>query len=119
MIRVIALGVLLVGGAASAGSDEPMHIDVSHPFSREVARERAQMLFDYWHKAYGVQCTWDGDRAHVAGRVMGINVNAMLVVTERNIGGDAEDPGPFVRGFARSYITRKLQKYMHPQYVEP
>ena len=57
--------------------------------------------------------------AHVAGRVMGIEINATLVVSDERIGGDADDPGLLVRGFARSYITKKLQKYMHPQYAEP
>jgi len=42
-----------------------------------------------------------------------------MVVTDTTIGGDAEDPGPFLRGIARGYITKKLQKYMHPQYLEP
>jgi hypothetical protein len=120
VIRAALLSVVLLSGAARAGgSDDKMHIMVAHQHSRADAHARAQMLFDYWKQRYGVQCTWTGDSAHVLGKVMGIDINAVLVVTDDSIGGDAEDPGPFVRGIAKSYITKKLQKYMHPQYLEP
>jgi hypothetical protein len=118
MIRALALGLVLTAGLAYA-DDGKMHFDVEHHFSKADARARAQMLFDYWKKAFGVQSTWQGDAAHVVGKVMGIDIDATLVVTERAIGGDGEDPGPLMRGLARSYVTKKLQKYMHPQYLEP
>src|SRR5437868_11552610 len=104
MMRAALLGIVLSASAAYAG-DEKMHFDVGHSWSKAVAHERAQYLFDYWKQAFGVQTTWEGDRAVVAGRVMGIQINAVLVVTDTSIGGDGEDPGPFMRGIARSYIT--------------
>lgn len=115
---MIVLSVALFSSAANA-ADDKMRIDVAHQHSKSDARARAQMLFDYWHQRYGVECTWRDDAAHVVGRVMGVEINAVLVVGDGHIGGEAEDPGPFVRGLAKSYITKKLQKYMHPQYVEP
>jgi hypothetical protein len=118
MTRAAVLVLVLCSTAAYAGDDK-LHFDVAHSWGKAVAHERAQYLFDYWKKAYGVQSTWDGDRAIVAGRVMGIQINAVLVITDTSIGGDGEDPGIFMRGIARSYITKKLQKYMHPQYLEP
>ncbi|MBL8950593.1 MAG: polyhydroxyalkanoic acid system family protein [Myxococcaceae bacterium] len=118
MIRAIVLSVVLVGSTAFAGG-EKMHFDVPHHFSKADARARTQMMFDWWQKAYGVAVSWSGDQAHVVGRVKGIDIDAVLVVTEKNVGGEAEDPGMLVRGLARSYITRYLQKYMHPQYEEP
>lgn len=118
MIRVGALGLILAAGVAAA-DESRLRIDVEHGFSRQDAKSRAQMLFNYWRQAFGVQCTWAGDTAHVAGTVMGVSINADLVVDDDRIGGDTEDPGPFLRSLARSYITRKLQKYMHPQYLEP
>ncbi len=124
VLRAIALGIVLVGGSAFAeesgsGNDGKMHFDVPHGFSKADARARTQMLFDYWKKAFGVVAVWSGDQAHVVGRVMGIDIDAVLVVTDTNVGGDGEDPGVLVRGLARSYVTKKLQKYMHPQYEEP
>src|SRR5690349_13072887 len=99
VLRAIALGIVLVGGSAFA-EEAKMHFDVEHHFSKADARARTQMLFDYWKKAYGVHSTWSGDRAYVAGKVMGIEINAVLVVTENSVGGDGEDPGLFVRGLA-------------------
>jgi hypothetical protein len=122
VLRTIALGlVLFVGGSAFAGGsdDDRMHFDVQHHFSKADARARTQMLFDYWKKAYGVDSAWQGDTARISGRVMGVTIDAVLVVTDDRVGGEGEDPGPFVRGLARSYITKKLQKYMDPQYREP
>lgn len=115
---MFVLSAVVLSTAASA-ADEKMRIDVAHQHSKADARARAQLLFDYWHQRYGVECSWHDDAAHVVGRVMGIDINAVLVVSDDRIGGEADDPGPFVRGLAKSYITRKLQKYMHPQYVEP
>jgi hypothetical protein len=116
---MIVLSVVLASSSAIAHEDNKLHIAVPHQHSKSDAVARAKMLFDYWHQRYGVETTWDGDSAHVVGRVMGIDINAVLVVGEDSIGGDAEDPGPFFRGLAKSYITKKLQKYMHPQYREP
>jgi len=123
VLRAIALGIVLAGGAAfaegSGAASEKLHFDVEHHFSKADARARTQMLFDYWRKAFGVVSTWSGDRAYIAGKVMGIEINAVLVVTDSSVGGDGDDPGLLMRSLARSYITKKLQKYMHPQYEEP
>jgi hypothetical protein len=116
--RILALGVVLLASTAFASDEEKMHFDVEHHFTKADARARAQMLFEYWRRAYGVDTQWDGDRAHVVGRVLGIDINAVLEVTDQHIGGDGDDPGPIFRGLAKSYVTKKLQKYMHPQYLE-
>jgi hypothetical protein len=119
-VRLFVLTSLLAAGAAWAGADDDkMHIAVAHQFSKDDARARTQMLLDYWARAYHVKSSWSGDTAHVSGRVMGVKIEALLDVTESTVGGVAEDPGPLTRGLARRYITRKLQKYLHPQYLEP
>lgn len=121
VFRVLAVGVVLCAGAAFAGDDDDakMTFNVPHHWSRADAHARTQMLFDYWKKAYGVTSTWTGDRAHVVGKVMGISIDAVLEVADDHIGGEGKDPGFLTRGMARTYITKKLQKYMHPKYEEP
>ena len=96
-----------------------MHFEIPHTFTKADAHARTQYLFDYWKSAYGVQSHWQGDHAFIAGRVMGVEIIAELVVDEQQIRGGGEDPGPFLRALARNYITQKLRKYMHPEYREP
>lgn len=98
---------------------DKLAIRVGHEFSIQTAHERLQMLLDYWSKAFGVKSLWDGQKAWISGRVMGVTVRAWLEIRDGGIGGEAVDPGPLFRGIARDYVTKKLRKYMHPQYQEP
>jgi uncharacterized protein YqgC (DUF456 family) len=117
-VRLFALMCLLFAGAASA-DEHKMVFKVDHHFSVADARARTQMLLDYWAKAYGVKHSWHGDRVFVTGKVIGVQIDAFIDVKDDAVGGEGTDPGPFVRGLARDYVQKKLQKYMHPEYREP
>jgi hypothetical protein len=109
---------LLLSVPAVAG-EQKMVFKVEHHFNVEDARARTQMLLDYWSKAFGVKARWEGDRVYIQGRVIGVQIDAYIDVRPDFVGGEGADPGPLMRGMARDYVQKKLQKYMHPQYLEP
>jgi hypothetical protein len=118
-LRGLVLGIALFAVPAFAGGEQKMVFKVEHHWSLTDARNRTQMLVDYWKKAYGVQATWQGDRVYVKGRVIGVDIDAYIDVQAGSVGGEGLDPGPLMRGFARDYVQKKLEKYMHPEYREP
>jgi hypothetical protein len=118
-MRGLALGFALLVAAPAFADEHKMVFAVDHHFSVDDARARTQMMLDYWKKAYGVESRWEGNRAFVKGRVIGVHIDAYIDVTESSVGGEGVDPGPFVRSLARDYVQKKLLKYMHPQYQEP
>jgi hypothetical protein len=117
-LRLLVLGIALFSVTARA-DEQKMVFKVGHHFSVADARARTQMMLDYWKRAYGVKSSWQGDRVYISGRVLGVQIDAYIDVRTDSIGGEGSDPGPLMRGIARDYVQRKLQKYMHPQYLEP
>jgi hypothetical protein len=109
---------LFVPAAASADPSSKMVFKAPHHFSRAEAKMRVQQLLDYWAQRFGVRTNWDGDSAHIRGKVAGVEVDGYLVVNELEVDGEAADPGFPMAGSARNYIQKKLQKYLHPQYLE-
>jgi hypothetical protein len=112
--------VLLLSTRAAA--DDPdraaLRFEVSHPFTRQDARTRMQLMLDYWAERFGVKSRWEGDSAFVAGRVMGVPFHARLRLGDGMVDGQASDPGFFLRGAAYDYVSKKLRKYLHPRFEE-
>lgn len=104
--------------AGDASSERPLVIEQDHTFSRDQARERVQQLLDYWAQRFGVRRHWRGDVAYVQGHVMGVSIDARLVVGDHHVEARASDPGFLVRGAALDYVHRKLRKYLNPTYNE-
>lgn len=94
-------------------------LEVPHAFPRAFARERVGYLLDYWKHRFGVTSEWRGDSAYLSGRVFGMQIRARFDVGDSAIAAVANDPGWFWRNKARSYVTKKLKKYLHPDYAEP
>lgn len=92
-----------------------MKFEVPHQLSKDQARERVNRLLEYWNRKYGIQSDWSGDRAQVAGKAMGIGINARLEVTDRAITGEASDPGFLFRDKARKYLTDKFNAALDPK----
>jgi hypothetical protein len=112
------LGIALFSVTARA-DEKKMAFQVGHHFSVADARARTRMLLDYWQRAYGIRSNWQGDRVYISGRVIGVEIDAFIDIRSDSVGGEGVDPGPLMRGIARDYVQKKLQKYMHPQYQEP
>ncbi len=91
-----------------------LKFEVSHALPKDEAKKRVEALVAYWAKKYGMKADWTGDGARVAGKAMGINLDATFSVTDRKVGGEATDPGMLLRGQAQKYITRKFSDYLNP-----
>lgn len=91
---------------------------VGHHFALGDAHARVQLLLEYWARAFGVRFEWVGERVWVAGSVWGVKIHAYLEVAGEQVRAVAADPG-WLRNSARDYVTKKLKKYLHPQYAEP
>lgn len=94
-------------------------LEVPHAFPRASARERVGYLLDYWNHRFGVKSEWRGDSVFLSGHVFGMQIRARFDVTDSAVTGIAADPGWFWRGKAESYVTKKLKKYLHPDYADP
>ena len=90
-----------------------MEFHVPHSLPRAEARARMEKLTVAWSR-HGVQSTWQGDEAHLDGRVMGMHLVATLRVTDTQVGGEATDPGMLLRGQAKKYLTEKFARYLDP-----
>ena len=88
--------------------------EVAHQLPRDEARKRVEKLTDHWASKYGVVTQWSGDSATVAGKVMGMKVDARITVAEGKVGGEATDPGFLFRNKARDYLTYKFTQALEP-----
>lgn len=87
---------------------------VPHGLSRAEARARMEKLTTAWSR-HGVQATWSGDEAQLDGKIMGMHLVGTLRVTDRQVGGEATDPGMLLRGQAKKYLTEKFAHYLDPR----
>ncbi|MHB8877632.1 MAG: polyhydroxyalkanoic acid system family protein [Myxococcaceae bacterium] len=91
---------------------------VAHHFARADAKTRVRQLLEYWSTRFGVKHRWVGDQVQIAGRVFGVEFRARLEVGDTAVGGEATDPGMFLRSSADDYVKKKLRKYLSPTYEE-
>jgi hypothetical protein len=92
-----------------------LKIEVPHQLSKDEALDRAKKLLGYWGKKYGVHTDWNGDTAKMNGKVMGISLQATLVISDRGVHGEATDPGMLLRSKARKYLEQKFAMALDPQ----
>jgi hypothetical protein len=100
-------------------SGETFALVQEHKFPKPDARARVQMMLEYWKKAFDVAFVWVGERAWLEGKVWGVTFHAFIDVTDDKVSGEAIDPGGMRGSMAKSYIVKKLKKYLHPTYEEP
>ncbi|HLL52752.1 MAG TPA: polyhydroxyalkanoic acid system family protein [Myxococcaceae bacterium] len=96
-----------------------LKLEVPHPLSKDEARKRVAQLVEYWAKKYGVKVDWSGDKAKLAGKVMGITLDANLEVSDKKVAGEASDPGFLFRDKAKKYLTQKLTESLDPNKKGP
>ncbi len=93
-----------------------MQEDFYHSLMREDARARLQALGDYWGAHYNVHTEWQGFRARIWGRVLGIRFNGLVSIEKDHVHGE------LLRGFwgarlgGRGYLLRKLRVYLDPHH---
>lgn len=124
MRLLLLVPVLVVGFSLPASAGAPLeatpslHVEVQHTLARTEARTRIEQLLDYWRTRFGVRTRWNGDRALIAGRVMGVEFRGWVEIGDRSVDAAASDPGALFRGSVRDYVQAKLAKYLHPRYQE-
>lgn len=91
-----------------------LKFEVPNSLSIDDARKRVEALLGYWSRKYGIQSSWDGVKATMKGKAMGISIDGGLEVLASKISGQASDPGMLLRGQAQKYLTRKFAEYLDP-----
>jgi hypothetical protein len=91
-----------------------MKFEVSHSLPRDEARKRVEHLLQHWGTKYGVKSDWAENGARLNGKVMGINLDATFVITDKAIQGEGTDPGILLRGQAKSYLQKKFGAVLDP-----
>jgi hypothetical protein len=78
----------------------------------EDSRKRVEALLSYWNRKYGITSSWNGMKAAMKGKAMGVTIDGTLEVLANKISGEASDPGMLLRGQAQKYLTRKFSEYL-------
>jgi hypothetical protein len=92
-----------------------MKFDIPHSLPKEEVKQRVEQLLKYWNSKYGVKADWAGDGAKIAGKVMGIQMDASFVITDNQVQGEGTDPGMLLRGKAKSYLQDKFASVLDPK----
>lgn len=91
-----------------------LKFEVPNSLSIEEAKKRVEALLEYWNRSYGVTSSWNGVKASMAGKAMGVSIDGKLEVASAKISGEAADPGMLLRGQAQKYLQRKFAQYLDP-----
>ncbi|MBL8917786.1 MAG: polyhydroxyalkanoic acid system family protein [Myxococcaceae bacterium] len=78
----------------------------------EDAKKRVEALLGYWNRKYGITSSWNGLKAQMKGKAVGVTIDGNLEVQSSRIAGEASDPGMLLRGQAQKYLTRKFAEYL-------
>jgi hypothetical protein len=91
-----------------------LKFEVPSSLSIDDAKKRVEALLAYWSRKYGIESAWDGMKATMKGKAMGVSIDGKLEVLGNKISGEAADPGLLLRGQAQKYLTRKFAEYLDP-----
>ena len=78
----------------------------------EDSKLRVEALLSYWNRKYGITSSWNGMKAQMKGKAVGVTIDGNLEVLSNKIAGEASDPGMLLRGQAQKYLTRKFSEYL-------
>lgn len=91
-----------------------LKFEVPNTLTVEEGKQRVEALLDYWKRKYGVTSVWNGVKATMSGKAMGVSIDGNLEVHGSKIAGEAADPGFLLRGQAQKYLQRKFAEYLDP-----
>lgn len=89
-----------------------LKFEVPSTVTIDEAKQRVEALLAYWNRKYGITSSWNGLRASMKGKAMGVTIDGNLEVLANKIAGEASDPGMLLRGQAQKYLTRKFGEYL-------
>ena len=93
-----------------------MKEDFYHSLRREDARARLQALGEYWGAHYNVHTEWDGYRATIRGKVLGIRFHGLVTINLDHVRGELFSGFWGARLGGRGYLLRKLKVYLDPHH---
>jgi hypothetical protein len=91
-----------------------LKFEVPSSLHLEEAKKRVEALLAYWSRKYGVSSSWNGHKATMKGKAVGVTIDGGLEVLGHKVAGEASDPGMLLRGQAQKYLTRKFSEYLDP-----
>lgn len=91
-----------------------LKFEVPHSLPKDEVKKRVEQLLTYWGNKYGVKADWQGEGAKLVGKVMGIQLDASFVITDKAVAGEGTDPGMLLRGQAKSYLQKKFGEVVDP-----
>ena len=91
-----------------------LKFEVPHSLPKDEVKKRVEQLLTYWGTKYGVKADWQGEGAKLVGKVMGIQLDASFVITDKAVAGEGTDPGMLLRGQAKSYLQKKFGEVLDP-----
>ncbi|XXF75072.1 polyhydroxyalkanoic acid system family protein [Myxococcaceae bacterium GXIMD 01537] len=91
-----------------------LKFEVPHSLPKDEVKKRVEQLLTYWGSKYGVKSDWQGEGAKLAGKVMGIQLDASFVITDKTVSGEGTDPGMLLRSQAKSYLQKKFGEVLDP-----
>ena len=89
-----------------------MDFEYPHALPLEDARARLEALGEYLGKRHGINVNWIGDTGSFAGKYLVVNIQGELKITDGKVLVSGRDPGMLWRKKARSYLQKKLAKYL-------
>jgi hypothetical protein len=92
-----------------------LKFEVPNTLSVDDAKKRVEALLAYWNRKYGVTSAWNGVKASMKGKAMGVSIDGHLEVLGSKVSGEASDPGMLLRGQAQKYLARKFAEYLDPK----
>ncbi len=91
-----------------------LKFEVPNTLTVDEGKKRVEALLDYWKRKYNVTSAWNGVKATMSGKAMGVSIDGNLEVHGAKIAGEAADPGFLLRGQAQKYLQRKFAEYLDP-----
>ena len=91
-----------------------MKFDYPHSFDLSEAKERMSALGDYLQNKYGLNVTWQDNKATFTGKFKIVTIDGTLEVSGNKVDFSGKDPGMLLRKKATSYLKDKLATYLDP-----
>lgn len=89
-----------------------LKFEVPSTLPLDDSKKRVEALLSYWNRKYGITSSWNGMKAQMKGKAVGVTIDGNLEVLSNKIAGEASDPGMLLRGQAQKYLTRKFSEYL-------
>ncbi len=92
-----------------------MRIEHVHDLPKTDARTRLELLGEVLVRKYGCTVRWEGDTAHVTGRVLVQTFHASATLEPGRLILEGDDPGLLWRDKVRAFLGKHLGRWLDPR----